>query len=65
MQRLSPLWEAVDKYPQKLIGAAGTFETLQEIYGAMNSISSENVSEVMSTYDKMLECLLSIIKLND
>ncbi|NLR93277.1 Ppx/GppA phosphatase family protein [Flammeovirga agarivorans] len=47
---LQSLWEAVNTYqPKQLIGAAGTFETLQDIYGAMNSISTDQVKSITSS----------------
>ncbi|MBB3701548.1 exopolyphosphatase [Flammeovirga yaeyamensis] len=55
--RLMSLWDAVGKYqPKKIIGAAGTFHTIQEVYGAYNNVSAKDVQVVdNSDYDEMYE----------
>ncbi|AZQ63377.1 phosphatase [Flammeovirga pectinis] len=58
--QLNDLWKAVDLHlPVKIIGAAGTFETLQEIYGSMNSIVPSKVKQVeVIAYHKMYKMFI-------
>ncbi|OHX67764.1 Ppx/GppA phosphatase family protein [Flammeovirga pacifica] len=55
--RLTSLWEAVEKYqPKKIIGAAGTFQTIQEVYGAYNNVPSSDVKVINNlAYDEMYQ----------
>lgn len=61
VKSLSDLWIAVKFYsPTKIIGAAGTFETLQEIYGSKNSIVPSEVKKVeVLAYKEMYKMFIS------